>query len=228
MCALNDVTPEEAWTGDKQDISHLHEFGTRVYVLNEGDHLKLDSKATENIFVGFEDGPHMIRYYDPRMKHIKVSRNTFLIEDLIDEHIDIPLSVQKKIDFDLPLSSDAPIEGEHKSEGNHSMSLLPSIPTNSRFEELSKLPDLKPTSPTPPAPPELPKCPTCSRMEINYKHMNEGLLYKPRNPQTPTQQSHPEFLPNLEESADSEEAHFVCALQVVEEVANAFSAPDSL
>ena len=57
MCALNDVTPEEAWTGDKQDISHLHKFGTRLYVLNEGDHLKLYSKAMENIFVGFEDSP---------------------------------------------------------------------------------------------------------------------------------------------------------------------------
>ena len=226
--ALNDATPEEAWTGDKQDISHLREFGTRVYVLNEGDHSKLDSKATENIFVGFEDGPRAIRYYDPRTKRVKVSRNTFFIEDLIDEHVDIPLPVQKKIDFDLPLSSDAPIEGERKSEGNHSTSLLPSIPTNSRFEELSELPDPKPTSPAPPAPPELPKRSTRPRMEINYKRTNEGPLYKPRNPQTPAQQSRPEFLPDLEESADSEEAHFVCALQAAEEMANAFSAPDSL
>ena len=73
MCALNDATPEEAWTGDKQDISHLCKFGTKVYVLDEGDCSKLDSKTTENIFVGFEDRPCTIRYYDPQTRHIKVS-----------------------------------------------------------------------------------------------------------------------------------------------------------
>ena len=71
--ALNKVTPEEAWMGDKQDISHFREFGTEVYVLNEGDCSKLDSKTLKNIFVGFEDGPRTIRYYDPRTKRIKVS-----------------------------------------------------------------------------------------------------------------------------------------------------------
>jgi hypothetical protein len=35
--ALNDAMLEEVWTGNKQDISHLHEFGTKVYVLNEED-----------------------------------------------------------------------------------------------------------------------------------------------------------------------------------------------
>ena len=195
-------------------------------MLDEGDRSKLDSKTTENIFIGFEDGPRVICYYDPRTRRIKVSQNAFFIEDLIDEGVEIPLPVQEKIDSGLPLSSDTPIEGERIPEGNQSMSLLPSIPMNSRFEELSELPDPKPISPL--VPPELPKRSTCARPEINYKRTNEGLLYKLRNPQIPAQQSHPEVLPDLEESADPEETHFICALQAAEDMANAFSAPDSL
>ena len=134
--------------------------------------------------------------------------------------------MQKKIDLELPPSSDAPIEGERNS-GNQTLSLLPSIPSNSRFEELPDLPDPNMNTPAIPAA-DLPKRSTHPRTETNYKHVNEGPMYKPRKPHTPAQQSCPEALPDLEESADPEETHFVCALQVAEEMANAFSAPDSL
>lgn len=217
--ALSNATPEEAWSNNKQDISHLREFGSEVYVINEGDRSKLDSKASKHIFVGFEDGPRAIRYYDVHTKRVKISRNAFFIEDIIDERNEIPFLPQERVRSDLPnsdapTSSDAPIEGEH-SDGNQAPSLTPLIPsTIPRFEEL---PDIAvpstPAQSTPPAA-DLPKRSTRTRTEINYKHANEGPMFKPRKPS--------------DRSDNPDSVHLVFAMQAAEEMANAFSAPDSL
>ena len=43
--ALPSMTPIEAWTGTKPSLSHLREFGTDVYILNEGHSVKTELKA---------------------------------------------------------------------------------------------------------------------------------------------------------------------------------------
>jgi hypothetical protein len=74
MRALDGMTPEEAWTGRKPDVSHLREFGCPVWVRDEGGNLsKLLLRANEFIFIGFEDGPKAICYYDAQKRRIKVS-----------------------------------------------------------------------------------------------------------------------------------------------------------
>jgi hypothetical protein len=74
--ALKDRTPFEAWTGTKPDVSHLREFGCDVWILDESkDRSKLQPKSQKMIFVGFQDGPKAIRYYDRTHRNIKVSRN---------------------------------------------------------------------------------------------------------------------------------------------------------
>jgi hypothetical protein len=54
------MTPFEAWTRKKPNVSHFREFGTPVYIYDKGDRLKLDAKAKQHIFVRFEDGPKAI------------------------------------------------------------------------------------------------------------------------------------------------------------------------
>src|SRR5277367_3151728 len=80
--ALKDMTPQEAYTNKKPDVSHLREFGCDVWVLDEsGTRSKLDPKSKKMIFVGFMDGPKAIRYYDAKNRSIKVSRNVAFNEN---------------------------------------------------------------------------------------------------------------------------------------------------
>jgi hypothetical protein len=36
MKAIEDKTPYEIWHNEKPDISHLHEFGTPMWILQQG------------------------------------------------------------------------------------------------------------------------------------------------------------------------------------------------
>ena len=72
--ALTGKTPFEAMFGKKPEISHLHPFGSTVYVLNESQtRSKLDPKAVKCIFVGYEDGPHAIRYFNVATHQVSIS-----------------------------------------------------------------------------------------------------------------------------------------------------------
>lgn len=90
--ALDGMTPEEAWTGQKPDVSHLREFGCPVWVRDEDQNLsKLSPRANEFIFVGFEDGSKAIRYYDAQKRRVKVSRNYVFGND--PDSDDVPVRV---------------------------------------------------------------------------------------------------------------------------------------
>ena len=66
--ALSDSTPYQRWTNTKPDIAHFQEFGTPVWILNEQPNLsKLTTKSNKYLFMGFEDGPRVIKYYDAKM-----------------------------------------------------------------------------------------------------------------------------------------------------------------
>jgi len=74
--ALQGKTPIEAWTNKCPNIAHLQEFGIPVWILQEQQNVsKLEPKSFKQIFVGFEDGPKAIKYYDKNTHHIKTSRN---------------------------------------------------------------------------------------------------------------------------------------------------------
>jgi hypothetical protein len=102
--ALDGMTPEEAWTGQKPDVSHLREFGCPVWVRDEDQNLsKLSPRANEFIFVGFEDGSKAIRYYDAQKRRVKVSRNYVFGND--PDSDDVPVRVVL-------------FEGEREDKGN--------------------------------------------------------------------------------------------------------------
>ena len=52
--ALSDVTPEEAWIGQKPNLRHLRIFGCRALVkVPDSRRRKWDAKSQEYIFVGY-------------------------------------------------------------------------------------------------------------------------------------------------------------------------------
>ena len=67
--------PLEAWCGCKPDVSHLKEFGSPVWILNEGQLTKLQPRSTKHTFVGFVDGPKAIKYYNASTRQVHVSCN---------------------------------------------------------------------------------------------------------------------------------------------------------
>ena len=75
MWALDLKMPLEVWCGRKPDVLHLKEFGSPVWILNEGQLTKLQPRSTKHTFVGFVDGPKAIKYYDALTRQVHVSRN---------------------------------------------------------------------------------------------------------------------------------------------------------
>ncbi|KAK2359039.1 hypothetical protein QL285_096166 [Trifolium repens] len=77
---LNDVTPEECWSGNKPNISHLKVFGSLAY-RHVPDQLrrKLDDKGEQMVFVGYHStGGYKL--YDPINKCVVVSRDVIIDE----------------------------------------------------------------------------------------------------------------------------------------------------
>jgi transposase InsO family protein len=73
--AVPDKTPYEKWSGKHPDISFIQEFGCPVWILNqEQNPSKLDERAKRQTFIGYEEGPRAIKYYDAVKKTVKVSR----------------------------------------------------------------------------------------------------------------------------------------------------------
>eukprot|EP00253_Pinus_taeda_P031638 PITA_31638 len=54
--ALEDKTPQEAWTGKKTLLSHLRVFGYEYVHVPKEKITKLDSKSKKCIFIGYKDG----------------------------------------------------------------------------------------------------------------------------------------------------------------------------
>ena len=72
--ALMGKTPYKAMFSKEPDLSHLCPFGSTVYILDESQtRSKLDPKAVKRTFIGYEDGPQVIRYFDTPSHRVAIS-----------------------------------------------------------------------------------------------------------------------------------------------------------
>ena len=74
---LEGETPYEIWHGLKPSVAHLREFGIPVWVLLQGqaEQRKILPKSKRRIYVGHEDGPQAIKYYNADVRKVLTSRN---------------------------------------------------------------------------------------------------------------------------------------------------------
>ncbi|KAF7371927.1 polyprotein [Mycena venus] len=116
------ITPHEAFWKSKPDISNVHEFGSKFWVLRQGISLsKLEPKARQYIFVGVSEHSRAYRYYNPGSRQILTSRNVTFEKPQADsnghEHFH-------------PAPEPAPLpptlEGEHEN-GNCSVGSTPNL-----------------------------------------------------------------------------------------------------
>jgi transposase InsO family protein len=94
--ALNNMTPYEALTGSKPNLSNLHEWGTKVWV-HDDTNSKLEGRSNIGRWVGYDnESTHAHRIYWPGRRTISVERNVKFDEN----------------DVLIPSIDDMPLEGE--------------------------------------------------------------------------------------------------------------------
>ena len=76
-CGLAELkTPHKVATGDKPDLSQLCEWGTTVWI-KQLDAGKLDLRAEEACFVGYNDESKGFRIYWPKKHKISIERDMY-------------------------------------------------------------------------------------------------------------------------------------------------------
>jgi hypothetical protein len=66
--AVHGMAPYEAWHGHRPDVQHVRTFGSVAYVKTMKTHLKkLDDRGTSVVFIGYEQGTKVWRFYDPTL-----------------------------------------------------------------------------------------------------------------------------------------------------------------
>jgi len=73
--SIHNIVPEEAWSGRKQSVTHMRDFGcvAHAHVLDDL-RKKFDSKGNKCIFVGYNDQSKAYKLYNPLTKKVIISR----------------------------------------------------------------------------------------------------------------------------------------------------------
>jgi hypothetical protein len=63
------ITPEEAFSGRKSDVSHFRIFGASVYChVSKESRKKLEPTTELGVFVGYTETPHNYHVYFPSLR----------------------------------------------------------------------------------------------------------------------------------------------------------------
>ncbi|MBV8801912.1 MAG: hypothetical protein JO131_02910, partial [Gammaproteobacteria bacterium] len=74
--SLNNLTPQEAWSGRRPTVSHFKIFGSIAYAhVPDQKRSKLEDKSSKFIFVGYDARSKAYKLFDPLTNKIKVSRD---------------------------------------------------------------------------------------------------------------------------------------------------------
>jgi len=149
--ALKNLTPFEALTGKKPDLSNLPEWGMKVWVHDDGNS-KLEGRSKIGRWVGFDvDSTHAHRIYWPEKQTVSVERNIKFNET----EVYIP-------------SSDTPLEGENDSDSDNQESVNRPVETPSpSYTPVDASTLLPKPEVTAPIPDPIPRC--SQRIGNTYK-----------------------------------------------------------
>lgn len=80
--ALQGITPEEAWTHVKLDVSFFRVFVSPAWALIPGEKCKaMEKKSQPLIFVGYCEDMKAYRLFDPSLKDVLFRRDVIFDED---------------------------------------------------------------------------------------------------------------------------------------------------
>ena len=135
---LQGITPIEAWTGKKPDVSSLRIFGCTAYAhVPKDERQKLDSKARKCFFLGYGTDTKGYRLYDPSRARIIHSRDVLFnelgaevekekSEKEKSEHHEMPEQQERKY-MEVEVESGEPSGGDDSSspDSESAMELVP-------------------------------------------------------------------------------------------------------
>uniref|UniRef100_A0A251SKN6 Putative zinc finger, CCHC-type n=1 Tax=Helianthus annuus TaxID=4232 RepID=A0A251SKN6_HELAN len=76
------ITPYEAWNGNKPNVEHLKVFGCLAYVhIPKQRRDKLDKKTEKTVFVGYSENSKGYKLYNPQSNKIIISRDVVFDEN---------------------------------------------------------------------------------------------------------------------------------------------------
>ncbi|HEY0433295.1 MAG TPA: reverse transcriptase domain-containing protein [Chitinophagaceae bacterium] len=113
MKILDDITPEEAWTGKKPTVAYFRTFGCRAYAhIPKQKRSKFDHVSKKCVFLGYADNTKGYRLWDPKKRNIFVARDVKFIERRKrEETVDIPAG-------DVTPGGDGHLEGHLEKSGD--------------------------------------------------------------------------------------------------------------
>jgi hypothetical protein len=171
-------TPHESSTGNKPDLSNLIEWGSRVWVKVLGVK-KLEPRAVEGVFVGYDDESKGYRIYWPGKRIVSIERDVYYNKN--DALLPESVRFEGEMEFGKPVESEAsnetnnePID-EPKPDPESCDRKLSNEPLT--IENGSKTPENEfkhnTSHPTPPIPPPTSKIPFPHEQEPSNDAINE-------------------------------------------------------
>jgi hypothetical protein len=146
--ALKNITPEEAWTKIKPDVSHLCVFDstTWAHILDE-KRKALQPKSEKCIFVGYFEDVKGYRLLEPHCNEIIIRRDAKFDENLLDckpNSTIVPSSAYEPSSMFVPYFVPIRVSSSDDDSEDKNPPLLAHLPPNDSIE-------IEPT-PTPPLP----------------------------------------------------------------------------
>ncbi|CAA7270362.1 unnamed protein product [Cyclocybe aegerita] len=144
MQALDTMTPYEALTGDKPNLSNLPEWGCKVWV-HDADNGKLDGCSKSGRWVGFDqDSTHTHHIYLPEKRTVSIERN---------------VKFSPVWFITMPTNIDMPFEGESDDGKSNLEEESVNQPVDSNANtELTTAESLAPSTHPSTSPPAAPEC----------------------------------------------------------------------
>lgn len=99
---LMNKTPEEVWTGNKVNVSHMKIFGSTVLVhVPKEKRKKFDSKSRKMIFVGYDSNTKGFRCIDPKTKQLVISRDVIFHEPNCESIVELSIENDMAINSEV-------------------------------------------------------------------------------------------------------------------------------
>ncbi|KAE8671162.1 hypothetical protein F3Y22_tig00111990pilonHSYRG00084 [Hibiscus syriacus] len=138
--AVKDMTPQEAWSGEKPKVDYFRVFGCLEHVhIPDSKRTKLDNKSFECILLGISEESKAYRLYDPISKKVVISQSPPTSESAETPAYSSPSSDEERARRRPSWMEDYTSgEGLSRDEGGNNLAMFTcSDPTT--FEEASKV-----------------------------------------------------------------------------------------
>lgn len=113
---LNNVTPEEAWTGVKPSVEHFRIFGCLAHAhVPEARRTKLDNRSTTCVLLGLSEESKAYRLFDPIAKKVIISRDVIFEEE---KQWDWDASYEEQLIVDLDWAENDSDDEDKSRNGN--------------------------------------------------------------------------------------------------------------